>query len=489
MRTGIKIWWEAVKYAGLLTIGCDSLKLNTSRTFTADNIDAFDNFPHTRRLQSWHSTEKCNFLFSFRFMEFECSATKSIGKIQNASGVLICPYLYPHLQVLVNQHIQTTRLFDVNDNSNFFFGTLELPKGIAVQNILASIRLYFQSDFDILVNLNKSLDENLHASASEADSLLLKWEGDFGRGGALQQRGDLTCLPSAGVTAVPAGAGSAPCPWDGYTPGFWDTRAHAFLPVTCAYPKRSWPPPAGERGPVWVHLVGDSNMNIFYSHLCGRIGYRTKYRGERFPGNVIWSACFNAGGSVGVVHTVSWMGSKAQRAVCLQLRPPTVGQTLASFLCSPSTIPQAPAAECTGKWNATAEWTLVLPGSHNPELLIPRAAKEAHAWLDEISGRMPQPETLVVALTGGVCMRHMALRLGSRSQILQRNNYRMRAANDAVLFVARERGLPVLDFFSVTLAAGCGAESKDAVHFQAPVYSAETLAFLGWISAARNLSA
>ena len=221
------------------------------------------------------------------------------------------------------------------------------------------------------------------------------------------------------------------------------------------------------------------DMNILYGTLCASIEARTKFRGERFPGNVIWSACLTADGSAAFVHSVSWMsGGKASH---LHLRPPVLGQTLASFLCSPGALPQPPPADCVESWNITAERTVALTGSHNPELLIPLAASKVRGWLDDIASRMPRPETLAVALSGGVCIRHMAGGAKSRSQILQRNNYRMRAVNDALVALARERGLPVLDFFSTTLAAGCGSESKDALHFHGAVYRAESIAFFGWI--------
>ena len=61
------------------------------------------------------------------------------------------------------------------------------------------------------------------------------------------------------------------------------------------------------------------------------------------------------------------------------------------------------------------------------------------------------------------------------SQVYQRNNYRIRGLNEALARQADQRGLPLVDFFSVSLAAGCGpAVSKDVVHFHPPVYAAHS---------------
>ena len=37
----------------------------------------------------------------------------------------------------------------------------------------------------------------------------------------------------------------------------------------------------------------------------------------------------------------------------------------------------------------------------------------------------------------------------------------------------------MLDFFLITLAAGCGAESQDSVNFRGPVYKAQSLTMFG----------
>jgi hypothetical protein len=61
------------------------------------------------------------------------------------------------------------------------------------------------------------------------------------------------------------------------------------------------------------------------------------------------------------------------------------------------------------------------------------------------------------------------------TQRFERNNYRIRALNEALARQARLRGLPVVDFYSVSLAAGCGpALSRDVIHFHQPVYAAHS---------------
>jgi hypothetical protein len=422
----------------------------------------------------------CVYIFSFQFMKFQCSGKKSIPKIENDQGLLICPKIYPYLHVLVNDHLQATHLYDAERDGQFFFGPVSAPFSATPRKARASIRNYFQTNLDMMLNSDGTLDQN--RVIDEMDTLVLDWEADFEDNGTYTQRGDLTCSNAASESAemISAGAVPLPCTWDGYTPGFWNTQTHLFVPNSCIYSKPSWPRPAAQRGPVWLHLFGDSNMNILYGQLCGRIGSRTKFRGERFPGNVIWSACISADGSAAIVQSVSWMsGGKASH---LHLLPPVLGQTMASFLCYAKTLPGPPAdpADCA-RWNVTAEWTVALSGSHNPELLIPHAADAVRSWVDDISARLPRPETLALALAGGVCIQHMAGSPRSRSQAFQRNSYRMRAVNDAAVAVARERGLPVLDFFTVTLAAGCGRESRDAVHFQGAVYRSESIAFFGWL--------
>jgi hypothetical protein len=457
----------------------------TSKTRTLKEFDG---------LQDTGKTAGCNYLFSFRFMEFECNARKSLNLVGCDVENIGCPYLYPYQHIIVNKNLQTTRLSERNDHINYFFGTLSLPLEIIAKNIKTQVKLHFANDFDIMNNANETLD--ILQEVDEVDTLLLEWEADFGSDGALAQRGDFACVPADGSTeAYPSAILSAvpkpasPCPWSGYTPGFWNTQTHTFLPSHCAYPApTAWSRPAAQRAPVWVHLLGDSNMNILYGHLCGAIGYRAKYRGERFPGNVIWSACVSADGALAVVHSISWMtsGPPGRFALGLQFRPATVGQTMASFLCRQDTLPGPPAdpADCA-RWNVTAERTVALSGSHSPDLLVPRAAAAVRGWLDEIAARLPRPGSLAVALVGGVCIRHVRGRPVARARPHQRNNYRLRAVNDAALAAARERGLPALDFFSVTLAAGCGPESKaDGVHFQAPVYRSESAAFFAWISGA-----
>ena len=100
-------------------------------------------------------------------------------------------------------------------------------------------------------------------------------------------------------------------------------------------------------------------------------------------------------------------------------------------------------------------------------------------WVDDLLSCIERPETVVVMLTSGVCLRHFNPR--HSLQLFQRNNYRLRPVNDAELTVAQERGWPVVDLWSISLAAGCDVESADAVHFQGPIYSDGAAILLGII--------
>ena len=73
-----------------------------------------------------------------------------------------------------------------------------------------------------------------------------------------------------------------------------------------------------------------------------------------------------------------------------------------------------------------------------------------------------------LVLTGAVCTHHFHRFPHYWSQLFQRNNYRVRAANDASLAV-RPEGLEVFDLFSLSLSTG-GRLCRDVVHFYNPFY-------------------
>ena len=173
------------------------------------------------------------------------------------------------------------------------------------------------------------------------------------------------------------------------------------------------------------------------------------------------------------MYTVSWMtGNDTDRFGASSAR--LLGLPLAPVLC-----PKLRSPSCKTNWNRTAAVTLALVGSHNSPLLIPRARADVHAWLAGIAARLPPgPGALVVILVGAVCVRHFHRIPRYWEQLFQRNNYRLRAVNNATLEAARVLGVPVLDAFSLTLAAGCERESPDVVHFRPPVYKAELDALL-----------
>ena len=370
---------------------------------------------------------------------------------------------------MVNDRLRTTTLASTIDSNEYYFGSLRLPNNFVVESVSAAIKIYFNASIDILKNMDRSLDKN--KAPALINSVLVTWEANFSEvAGWINQKGELTCAPSeiqGTETSLPLGQ----CTFSKYNTGFWDMRKHNFIPVECYFPEPTWPPPLEKRsGHTWIHLLGDSNMNKLQTALCGKIQSKKKFKGERSHKNVVWRACISQDGALALVFSVSWMGGNA--AAGMHIRPFVLGQPMSNFLCGAGAIPTASPELCAA-WNVVAHRTVIAPGSHNPEQLIPRANADVRSWIDDIAGRMPRPESLILALTVGVCLRHFNPR--SSPQLFQRNNYRLRPVNDAVVEVAAERGLPVLDLWSVSLAAGCNEESGDAVHFRGPVYGVSNM--------------
>ena len=346
----------------------------------------------------------CIALFSFEFLDFECSVENKFGKVLNHAGFPVCPFLYPFLDVVVNDQIRTTLLSESNGFELFHFGKIAPPEDIIVTKISAAIKLYFNASFNILQNVDTSLDRNRHPA--EINTLLYQWEANF-VGTSFVQRGDLSCVAlhrNEELKSDPAVASIPSCDTTKYNRGFWDIKKRRFLPVGCAFPKPKWPPSLSERkGYTWLHLYGDSNMNKFQTTLCGKLGARTNYRGLRESGkNVVWNACLTPDGTLAIVYSVSWMGgSKA-----LHIKPELLGKSLSHVLCRADTLPNPPTGDCAATWGVPAERTVIVSGSHHPEQLIPKADADVRGWVDDLLSFIERPETVVVMLTSGVCLRH-----------------------------------------------------------------------------------
>ena len=215
-------------------------------------------------------------------------------------------------------------------------------------------------------------------------------------------------------------------------------------------------------------MFGDSNMNKVFLILCDRIDAVTQYKGLR-EGEVArraysWKACITPDGSLAVVVSVSWK----QGGHALVHRPSALGQPLSQVLCRKDTLPEPPPGDCAAAWNVTAERTLVHTGSHNTEQLVPTADAAVRSWVHDILWHVRRPETVTLMLTSGMCVNR--LRPHDLPQLFRSNNYRLRAVNEAQLSVAAERGWLVLDMWSVSLAAGCGGEAGDYVHYNNHMY-------------------
>lgn len=344
----------------------------------------------------------------------------------------------------------------------------------------ARVHLYFNTSFDILKNTDEALDVNKNVPLDDINALLFEW-GATRDGAARQysQHSNFTCIPAAPSAAPAPAAEDPPCAFSRYVPGFWDRSSHSFLPTGCAYRPETWPqrPAAGRR---WIHLLGDSNMRKLHTVVCRRLGGNRTFHGQNpdaRPGTaLIWSACFTADMTTAIVHSVSWMHKG--RSVDVKMKPVFVGQTLSGALCSYADKQDGakralPAAVCDKEWDVAAERTVVLVGSHQHQQLIPTALDDVRSWLNHIAGRVPRPETLSAALVTAVCVNQFALWRKHFGQLFQRNNYRVRAVNDVTAVALAERGgLPWMDTFSVSLAAGCKEESADVVHFRDSIYIA-----------------
>ena len=415
--------------------------------------------------------------FAFRVTGFSCTVSKAMPVIPSHEGGYVCPFLYPYLRLVVNRRLQTLRLAESPYPPTYDFGTVELPTGTVVEQVDGYISLYFNTSFDILNNTNRTLD--LNRDVRGGDYVMLDWSAERpDPSSPFTQRGDFTCahVASTELAAVEEATPSAdpPCRFSRFTPGFWDQAARNFVPAGCTYQARAWPQGRVEdRGMVWIHLLGDSNMRKLHGAVCRHIGANVTYHGHRHPPRpgqaLVWSACFTRDMTAAVVHSVSWMTGRF--SLDTSMSPQFVGRTLSSALCR-YTVKQdgeeraVPAALCDEAWNVTAQRTVILVGSHSHDQLIPAARRDVAGWVDGIAQRMERPETLSVMLVTAVCVRHFVEFARFSDQLFQRNNYRIRGINEATVDVMEPLGVPWMDAFSVTLAAGCKEESSDVVHFR-----------------------
>jgi hypothetical protein len=415
----------------------------------------------------------CEVLFSFQVKDLNCRVAKTFEMSSYESGSFGCAYVHPYLEVNVNRRYHSTFLAQLaHAPDEYSFEDISIPTSISIQNIRVRIGSYFNTTFDILTNLDEERELN-RGGAKTINAVLFDWTEVFPSSiGPNKVPGAISCAPMPAATPPAADKNKTRCSTSvyKYTPGFWDSKAGAFLPAGCDYLPRPGPGKHDSpRGRVWVHLLGDSNMRKMHMHACGRIGSRKTHtitikppQGETHSDHV----CVSADGMVALAYTVSWMHANGSSTHYGSSRA-LIGQPLALLLC-----PALKSPGCKEAWNFTANRTLALVGSHFPQQIIPHAPAETRVWLAAIAERLPrEPGTLAVALTSAVCIRHFKSVPQFWDQLIRRNNYRLRAVNDATLAAARAEGAAVVDTYSVSLAAGCDAASSDLVHFQQPVYA------------------
>jgi hypothetical protein len=427
----------------------------------------------------------CNTSFSLQIKLLNCRATKALEIFLTSN--ISCLYVHPYLEIEINGRFRTTVLAEAAEptgsNAHYSFGNISIPATITAQTVMIRIGSYFNSSFDILANVDKKLD--LNDGEKEVNAILIDWEQIVPN---LNQenktlKGAWVCTPLPGLPdtdteLLAQRENTTKCAFSQYTPGFWDTRAQAFIPAGCAYLN----PPLREEpaaGSAWVHFLGDSNMRNLHAQACERIrSPRTHIVVPPGANQTGFSTrvCLSRGGGLALVFSAAWMsGAGSHFGESLAL----LGRPLAPLLC-----PMVPSPGCTEAWNRTANRTLALVGSHYPQQPIPRARADVRAWLAGVAARLPpRPGVLAVALVGGVCVERFHSVPRYWPQLFQRNNYRLRAVNDATLAAARVAGAAAADLFSMSLAAGCGpAVSADVVHFRPPVYAAQADALLGLLA-------
>jgi hypothetical protein len=419
--------------------------------------------PSSDEAEAKNITKSCKISFSFRMMDLYCRTAKTMELMSNSSLASGCPYLYPYLEILVNRNLQATLLANVEYiPEEYSFGKISIPANITAKNIKIKIGYYFKSSFDILANLDvqRDLNHEIHT----VNTVLLDWKPAFPwppskHNPGWDADGVLSCEPAHPAATEPSvpDKSAAQCSFSQFTPGFWDTRKRAFLPSACEFCPLPLLARTGES--AWVHFLGDSNMRNLHASACRRI------RGVFLKG--LGEVCLSRDGRQALVYTVSWMTEKGTGL--FGASSALLGLPLAPVLCR-----ARPSPGCEVEWNRTAALTLALVGSHYPKQLIPPARTDVRAWLTSIAARLPPGSgSLAVVLVGGVCVRHFHRFPQYWGQLFQRNNYRLRAVNNATLEAARALGVPALDAFSLTLAAGCEAESNDVVHFRPSVYKAQ----------------
>jgi hypothetical protein len=473
----------------------DRQAVNSSDESVANKASIQENQPNITVLTSETTGENpaenktartCNILFSFHVNDLDCRATKTFELVPYESTHLQCPYVNPYMEISINSQFHSTVLAELaRAPYEYSFGDISIPARISTQRIMVRIRSYFNSSFDILTSLDEGPEFN-RGGAKPVNTALSEWTKVFPMPVDPDDKlpGAISCAPAARAVPPAVAENATRCNFSEYkyTPGFWDAKAGAFLPSGCAYMPR---PAASKehhapRGRVWVHLLGDSNMRNMHVHACGRIRSRKTHtitrkppRGETHSDHV----CLSPDGMVALVYTVSWMHANGSSVHYGSSRA-LLGQPLAPILC-----PALRSPGCAEAWNRPANRTLALVGSHFPQQIMARAQADTRAWLAAIAARLPRaPGALAVALTCGVCIGQLKTVPRYWGQLFQRNNYRVRAVNDATLAAARAEGAAAVDTFSASLAAGCDGLSRDVVHFQPAVYAVHAHMVLSMLS-------
>ena len=370
-------------------------------------------------------------------------------------------YANPYLQVEVNHRYSTTILIRCPNFSRYIynFEYVEIPESISVESISVQVKSYFFSAGNILQTENSTLD--LNEETTDVDRQILFWEADFING---QQEGNFTCTQQQ--QQVQSLARKSPCALNGMNPGLWDTSSNSFIPSSCFYTKSDSRDPASTLAHEWIHFFGDSNFRNLHKESCSAMG-STQH--NIFGDNEQWSVCFSPDGSRAHFYSVSFM----LKDKVFLIGNPFLGENLAAAICDDARIPKPVGDDCKVVWNVPAKKTFILVGSHYPGLLIPNASKEVGDWMRMVVSRIPRVSSVVLVLTGSVCIRHYNRFPQYWKILFQNNNYRLSAMNNVSVAHAGALGLDVVDLFSVTLAAGCGPLSHDIVHFAPPVYAAQ----------------
>ena len=425
------------------------------------------------------SNESCQITVVSHIAGVECRVTKAMDFLLTNKTADKCLYNYIYMTVTVNERYTSNFLATPYYPSMLHdFGAIVLPKSLRIRRIKIKVSSYFNTKFDALGYLSNISERDVTLQ----ETLLFEtgWPAPVGM--ADRSVDDGAACPLHRVLERQRPQGRLPiCNFSGNVPGYWDTKKHQFLPAECAYPSDSWSKDQNASLDGWVQMVGDSNMRRFFLACCEALGARvhilpdlpttkTKYQEPR--------VCFSRGGRRALVFTVSWMNRGSGIFIDAQQ---LLGRPLLPAICGQRGKPGPLRDACATRWNTTAILTLFLAGSHYPELEVPRASEEGGAWLREMVGSVAGgTRTSALVLTCPVCVARRY-----KTQAPTRNNHRISAVNAALTAHAAAAGLAVLDFFSISMAAGCG-HSSDGLHYSKAVYRAQADALFSLLARARR---